>query len=192
MIPFKSLLTVDKSLASPVFIQLAEQLTQLIRTSVLTAGQRLPGTRQLADLLLLHRRTVVAAYDELLAQGWLESRTGSGTFVARHLPVLQPQTLADPRSLKDVNSPSGDQRPGYSFDSPDYLTRPVLTTQAGLRLDDGFPDIRLAPMDELSRAYRSYFRWGNPQQHFGYGDTKYCYGPAMWLLRVKRTGLEPV
>jgi GntR family transcriptional regulator/MocR family aminotransferase len=27
-------------------------------------------------------------------------------------------------------------------------------------------------MDELSRAYRSYFRWGNPQQHFGYGDTK--------------------
>jgi GntR family transcriptional regulator/MocR family aminotransferase len=53
-----------------------------------------------------------------------------------------------------------------------FLHRPVQTQSAGLRLDDGLPDIRLAPMDELSRAYRSYFRWGDPQAHFGYGDTK--------------------
>jgi GntR family transcriptional regulator/MocR family aminotransferase len=119
----------------------------------------------LAELLELHRQTIVAAYDEGLAQGWLESRAGSGTYVAAHVPKQIPQRL-------DLVSTTFQTQPGYAFDTKPHLFRPVLTNRAGLRLDDGFPDIRLAPMDELSRAYRSYFRWGNPQQHFGYGDTK--------------------
>ncbi|RYC71457.1 aminotransferase-like domain-containing protein [Spirosoma sordidisoli] len=167
MLPFKSLLAVDKTAATPVFVQLADQLQQLIRSGTLTAGQRLPGTRQLAQLLGLHRQTLVAAYDELLAQGWLESRSGSGTFVTSHALDSRPQPLADSLALPSVR-----HQPGYSFEPRSFLARPVLTNPGGLRLDDGFPDIRLAPMDELSRAYRSYFRWGNPQQHFGYGDTK--------------------
>lgn len=167
MLPFKSLLTVDKSSETPVFVQVANQLSQLIRAGTLSAGQRLPGTRQLAEWLGVHRQTMVAAYDEGLAQGWLESRPGSGTYVATHFPEVKPQPLtAEPSGILS------NEKPGYAFQSMPFLSRPVLTTQAGLRLDDGFPDIRLAPMDELSRAYRSYFRWGDPQQHFGYNDTK--------------------
>ncbi|QKZ14966.1 PLP-dependent aminotransferase family protein [Spirosoma sp. KUDC1026] len=165
MVPFKSLIQLDKTASIPIYLQLSDQLNQLIQSGQLVAGQRLPGTRQLAALLELHRQTIVAAYDEGLAQGWLESRAGSGTYVAAHIPQQIPQRL-------DATSPVSQTQPGYAFETKPYLLRPVLTNQAGLRLDDGFPDIRLAPMEELSRAYRSYFRWGNPQQHFGYGDTK--------------------
>lgn len=165
MAPFKSLIQLDKTAYTPIFLQLSDRLSQLIQSGQLVAGQRLPGTRQLAALLELHRQTIVAAYDEGLAQGWLESRAGSGTYVAAHILQQTPQRL-------DAASPSSQAQPGYAFETKPYLLRPVLTNQAGLRLDDGFPDIRLAPMEELSRAYRSYFRWGNPQQHFGYGDTK--------------------
>lgn len=170
MVPFKSLIVLDRASITPVFLQVAEQLNQLIRAGTLSAGQRLPGTRQLADLLNLHRQTVVAAYDEGLAQGWLESRAGSGTYVATHLFEVRPQPLTPEDSR--VSSYGVSEQPGYVVEPMPFLARPVLTNQAGLRLDDGFPDIRLAPMAELSRAYRSYFRWGNPQQHFGYGDTK--------------------
>lgn len=171
MLPFKSLFSLDKASATPVYVQMAQQLAQLIRVGTLPAGQRLPGTRQLADLLGLHRQTIVAAYDEARAQGWLESRTGSGTYVARHLPDVKPRPLAvSEDGLARRNGPT--KQPGYAFETQSFLARPLLTNQTGLRLDDGFPDIRLAPVDELSRAYRSYFRWGNPQQHFGYGDTK--------------------
>ncbi len=164
-----TLLLLDKASTTPVFLQLAGQLTQLIRAGTLVPGARLPGTRQLAGQLHLHRQTVVAAYNDLLAQGWLESRVGSGTFVATHLPMVQPQALA----VGPVSIPTQlPQQPGYSFEQASYLARAVLTNSGGLRLDDGFPDIRLAPMEELSRAYRSYFRWGNVQQHFGYADTK--------------------
>lgn len=170
MLPFASLLTIDKTSPTPVFVQLSSQLNALIRAGTLLAGQRLPGTRQLADLLGLHRQTVVAAYDDLLAQGWLESRPGSGTFVARHVPDVMPQPISSAQQTEI--SPTPLTQPGYAFASRPFLARPVLTNTSGLRLDDGFPDSRLAPMDELSRAYRSYFRWGDPQRHLGYGDTK--------------------
>ena len=176
MVPFKSLIQLDKASNTPIFVQLSNQLAQLIHTGLLTPGQRLPGTRQLADLLDLNRQTIVAAYDEGLAQGLLESRTGSGTYVAAHFPEIRPQRLAIEPHDKAIGRPSVENlsgnQPGYSFESLDFLVRPILTQSVGLHLDDGFPDVRLAPMEELSRAYRSYFRWGNPQQHFGYGDTK--------------------
>jgi GntR family transcriptional regulator/MocR family aminotransferase len=165
MIPFKSLIQLDKAAATPVFLQLSDQLNQLIQAGQLMAGQRLPGTRQLAELFGVHRQTVVAAYDEGLAQGWLESRPGSGTYVAAHMPQQNPQKLTATSTVSQA-------QPGYAFETKPYLARPVMVNKAGLHLDDGFPDSRLAPVDELSRAYRSYFRWGNPQQHFGYGDTK--------------------
>ncbi|GAB3723415.1 PLP-dependent aminotransferase family protein [Spirosoma lituiforme] len=171
MVPLKSLIQLDKTSRLPIFVQLSNQLGQLIRAGTLLPGQRLPGTRQLAGLLGVNRQTVVAAYDEGMAQGWLESRAGSGTYVASHLPDVKPQPLlADDEPL--VPNKAADGQPGYAFERINFLARPVLTTQSGLHLDDGFPDSRLAPMPELSRAYRSYFNWGNPQQHFGYGDTK--------------------
>ncbi|WP_080058093.1 aminotransferase-like domain-containing protein [Spirosoma aerolatum] len=170
MLPFKSLIQLDKSSATPVFVQLSNQLGQLIRAGTLASGQRLPGTRQLAELLQLNRQTIVAAYDEGLAQGWLESRSGSGTYVAAHFPDVKPQPLLPGQSETVTESPQ--DKPGYLFETNPLLVRPLLTYSAGLHLDDGFPDIRLAPMEELGRAYRSYFRWGNPQQHFGYADTK--------------------
>ncbi|UFH56513.1 PLP-dependent aminotransferase family protein [Spirosoma sp. KNUC1025] len=171
MLPFKSLIQLEKASLTPVFVQLSNQLGQLIRAGTLSPGQRLPGTRQLAGLLDLNRQTIVAAYEEGLAQGWLESRAGSGTYVAAHFPEVKPQELPFSTAISSRYGSTGKQ-PGYTFESLDFLARPVLTNSVGLRLDDGFPDVRLAPMEELSRAYRSYFRWGNPHQHFGYGDTK--------------------
>ncbi|GAB3902538.1 PLP-dependent aminotransferase family protein [Larkinella knui] len=167
MIPFKSLIEIDKTAEVSVFLQLAEQLRRLIREGVLKTGQKLPGTRQLADLLQLHRKTVIAAYDELLAEGWLESKPGSGTFVSVQLPLVLPQPIESQGINQTIN-----QEPGFRLVSRPHLIRPLLLMGDGLRLDDGFPDIRLAPMEELARAYRSYFRWGNPQHHFGYGDPK--------------------
>jgi GntR family transcriptional regulator / MocR family aminotransferase len=174
MLPFKTLLPLQKAAPQPLYAQLSEQLSELIRAGTLRAGQRLPGSRQLANLLHLHRQTVVAAYDDLLAQGWLESRLGSGTFVSSHLPDIQPQSLqtgtefAEPKAERSTIG----HKTGFAFERSPELVRAVLASPGGLRFDDGFPDARLAPLDELSRAYRSYFRWGNPQAHVGYGDTK--------------------
>lgn len=165
--PIFSLLQLDREDKQPVYLQLANQLMGLIRTGPLHAGQRLPSSREMAEKLQLHRKTVVRAYDELLAQGWLESHTGSGTFVARHLPKTELQTLTD--SQEAAFNPQ--RTAGFSFTVPEHLNRPVMKATSHLHLDDGFPDARLAPLEELTRNYRSQLLHGNPYVRLGYGDT---------------------
>jgi GntR family transcriptional regulator/MocR family aminotransferase len=62
--------------------QLEDRLRDLVRDGVLAAGSRLPSSRALADDLEVSRRLVVDAYAQLLAEGYLISRRGAGTYVA--------------------------------------------------------------------------------------------------------------
>jgi DNA-binding transcriptional MocR family regulator len=67
----------------PLQRKLAHALIQTIRHGALTPGIRLPSERDLAQALTISRTTVVAAYETLREGGWVESRTGSGTWVSR-------------------------------------------------------------------------------------------------------------
>lgn len=173
MQPLSSLLKIDKSNRQPVYLQIANQLTELIRSGIIQSGQQLLSSRQLADALNIHRKTVVRAYDELLAQGWLESRAGSGTFVATHFPEIKPQ----PIHTAGKNIAHTKKIAGFTLDEKPYLHRRVLKSGATFHLDDGFPDPRLAPLQELSRAYRTQLLTGNAYVKLGYGDTSGTY----WL-----------
>src|SRR5262249_50605911 len=69
-----------------LYKQLYEALRAAILQGELAAETRLPSTRLLADELSVSRNTVVNAFDQLLAEGYLESRVGDGTYVAHILP----------------------------------------------------------------------------------------------------------
>ena len=75
------LVTLDRG-AAPLAVQLQEQLRAAIREGRLTAGERLPSTRRLAEQLGVSRGTVVEVFEQLLAEGYVESAVGSGTRVA--------------------------------------------------------------------------------------------------------------
>ncbi|MCF0055798.1 PLP-dependent aminotransferase family protein [Dyadobacter sp. CY356] len=175
MQPLSSLITTDKNSRHPVYIQIANQLMELIRNGFLQAGYQLPSSRQLAETLSIHRKTVVRAYEELLAQGWLESRIGNGTFVAAHFPEIRLQAALDKPFEKNDSSKIS----GFVFDQKPHLKRPVIKNNIRLHLDDGFPDPRLAPLEDLSRAYRTQLLTGNSYQKLGYGDTAGSY----WLRK---------
>ncbi|WP_047244595.1 PLP-dependent aminotransferase family protein [Chromobacterium subtsugae] len=77
--------------------QLYRLLRELIRQRKLASGSALPASRALAADLAIGRNTVLAAYDQLAAEGYLESRHGSGTYVgqafsAAAIPLAQPRT----------------------------------------------------------------------------------------------------
>ena len=75
--------------AGPLRTQLQDQLRAAIRDRRLGAGERLPSTRRLAELLGVARGTVVDVYEQLLAEGYVESVVGSGTRVAA-MPTGRP------------------------------------------------------------------------------------------------------
>jgi GntR family transcriptional regulator / MocR family aminotransferase len=70
----------------PLYQQLYTHLRTAILSGELKCGLKLPSTRALADELNLSRNTVLNAYQQLLAEGYLEGHAGSGTFVADVLP----------------------------------------------------------------------------------------------------------
>src|SRR4051812_15492851 len=79
-------LTLDRQSGEPLYSQLFNQVVQRIRGGALPAGYRLPPTRTLAEALGTHRNTVVRAYADLEAAGFVRSTTGRGTFVAAAPP----------------------------------------------------------------------------------------------------------
>src|ERR687886_570522 len=79
-------LRLEAESATALHRQLYDGLRLAILAGQLTANTRLPSSRALAHELGISRNTVLDAYSQLLAEGYLESRAGSGTFVARALP----------------------------------------------------------------------------------------------------------
>lgn len=79
-------LALDSSAESPLHRQLYDEIRLAILSGRLVPGARLPASRDLARLVTVSRNTVLTAYEQLSAEGYLESRVGAGTFVARDIP----------------------------------------------------------------------------------------------------------
>ena len=141
----------DLQSKEPLTLQIVRGLAMAIRNGMLKPGQPLPGSRALAEHLDVHRNTVLAALRELEAEGWIESRQGSGTYVSSKLPDLAPEKWGP----VDETSP----RPAVpGFDLPDGLnpiTAPFLTE---LNMADGLPDVRQVPTEAMARGYQRAIR----------------------------------
>jgi GntR family transcriptional regulator / MocR family aminotransferase len=80
------LIAVDREAGRPLHRQIYDAYRSAILRGDLRSGQQVPSTRLLAEELGVSRIPVVGAYEELLSEGYFESRTGSGTFVSTSLP----------------------------------------------------------------------------------------------------------
>jgi GntR family transcriptional regulator / MocR family aminotransferase len=160
----------------PLFARIARAIALDIHRGRLGPGARLPGSRALARTLGVHRNTVLAAYRELLAEGYLEARSGQSTFVAPSLPELAPRPLA---SIPRPSRPGAaiaqlSPQPGMPFRLPASATpapnfEPI--PNGTLALYGGLPDLRILPSAAFSRAYRRVLRrpgalaYGDPRGH---------------------------
>jgi len=96
------IIAVDRTAARPLHRQIYDAYRSAIAGRNLGAGQQVPSTRTLASELGISRIPVLSAYSQLLAEGYLESRSGAGTFVSRSMPdqltsVEQPRVRARTR-----------------------------------------------------------------------------------------------
>ncbi len=79
-------ITLDLDCAVPLYQQLAEELRKVILNGRLKPNYKLPSSRALAMSMEISRATVTQSYEQLLSEGYLETRYGSGTFVCSKLP----------------------------------------------------------------------------------------------------------
>ncbi|MET4692882.1 PLP-dependent aminotransferase family protein [Endozoicomonas lisbonensis] len=93
-------LKLDSDCGTPLFDQLYQTIRQRVLNRLLSPGTRLPSSRNLARQLGIARNTVIAAYEQLIAEGYLESKSGSGTFVTEELPEAWFQADTQPSSAR--------------------------------------------------------------------------------------------
>jgi GntR family transcriptional regulator/MocR family aminotransferase len=167
--PWELVLDLDRDAALPPFLQIARSLTADIQRGRLRPGDRLPGSRRLAASLRVHRNTVLAALAELIAEGWIETAPGHGTFVTRALPDGRGRPLA-PRLGIRAHVPT---RAAFALpESPAAYRQPILPPGT-LNLSSGAPDVRLVPARAIGRAYRrvlalkgaDLLAYGEPEGH---------------------------
>jgi GntR family transcriptional regulator len=70
----------------PTYLQLVQQVKHAVRYGILRPGDRLPTAREVVEELAINPNTVLKAYRELESGGFVTSRPGAGTFVARDAP----------------------------------------------------------------------------------------------------------
>jgi GntR family transcriptional regulator/MocR family aminotransferase len=182
---------VDGPASTPTFLRIARAVAEDIRRGRLRAGDELPGSRTLAEQIGVHRNTVLAAYRELAAEGWITSEEARGTFVSDEIPDVAPRRFA-PETVAAIA-----QRPAFGLgrgpEEPndplaDLLARTRNPSPPGTRgrmsLGGGIPDVRLVPGAELARAIRRVLR-RRPLDVLSYGDPE---GP----LRLREALAEMV
>jgi len=155
--------SVDRGSAIPIYRQLDTVLRTLILDGVLQPAQKLPSTRELARDLGVSRITVKSVYEQLVAEGYVEARTGSGTYVAKGL---------DPDSSPNIGLPR------RRADPPDIAVsdhaRAIMASRASVRhgkteaFRPGVPALDLFPVKIWNR-YLCDAMAGNERRDLSYG-----------------------
>jgi len=154
-------LTLDRRKQAPLHRQVYDELRRGILSGRFTPGDRLPSTRELATSLRVARATVATAYDQLVAEGYLDGQRGAGTFVCRELPE---QPLQPPRPQEARTTESGVRLSAF-------VTRlgpraPLPPTPAGsISLSSTNPDSALFPFPVWNRLVRQHLRRMSPGLH---------------------------
>ena len=136
--------------SSPLFLRIARAISDDVRSGRLRLGERLPGSRALAVSIGVHRNTVLAAYGELEAEGWLNTSPTRGTFVSAALPDPPPRGFT--ASITSRNAIP--EHTGYSLRATPLVEPSPQPGRGRLVFRASAPDPRLVPFDLLGRAYR--------------------------------------
>lgn len=146
---FSSFARIDRTSVQPIYLQVSQQVINAVQRGYLLVGTKLPGTRALSEVLQVHRKTVIAIYHELEAQGWVEVRPNKGTFI-----IYQSHQMKIDRPYeKLVSLAKYPASTGFSFRQSTILDNPFEFSKSSLFFNDGQPDIRLTQMQNLSRWY---------------------------------------
>ncbi|MGE9314033.1 PLP-dependent aminotransferase family protein [Niabella sp. CJ426] len=151
MFPYEHIIQIEKESKVPVYRQIAISISTAVKNGTLKAGTHLPGSRELARILGVHRKTVIAGYEELDKQDWITVIPRKYVKVSENIPVLKPRKWSHTqtelpyekrfsRPFRMIEKTVGDDK---------VMDAPLII------INDGCPDVRLSPIDSLLRTYRS-------------------------------------
>lgn len=168
---------VDREGGTPLFRQIYGQIRSGILSRTLRPGTKLPSTRELASRLGVARASVVAAYEQLFAEGYLAGRIGSGTYIAADLPE---PIEHGPSALRQQPAAASRPLPSRAAAFAEFAAAAAQSDERPFNTGRSLIDARTAEIwRKLSqRALRSF-----GPSHLGYSD-------PCGLVELRRTVCE--
>jgi GntR family transcriptional regulator / MocR family aminotransferase len=146
---------------APLFRKIGAAIVADVERGRLRPGEQLPSSRALSKQLGVHRNTVLTAYNDLRARGWIMGSPARGMFVA------------DRRALAPTSPPPVPLAPfAYDLPAPPVPLVPDRRPDLPYVLLGGVADLRFLPLKQLARAYRDALRGASSQRLLGYGDPR--------------------
>ncbi len=125
-----------------LYLKIADALRKAIENGTVISQEKLPSARVLAEQLSVNRHTVMAAYNELVAQGWVETKQRQGYTVAKVLPAYRAST-----SMNIILKAEDNHAWRIIKSSQDAFSRPAHNYP--FNFAGGNPDIELFPFNEF-------------------------------------------
>ncbi|MCC6650987.1 MAG: PLP-dependent aminotransferase family protein [Candidatus Eisenbacteria bacterium] len=188
--------SLDPASPEPLHRQLYDELRRAILAGRLTSGSRLPASRELASVTRVSRNTVLSAYDQLLAEGYIQSRAGSGTYVADAIPEsLVPESAPEAPVLQPGSRPRTLSRRGMRIAETVFVKQELQPIANAFR--PGLPALDHFPMDiwrrltdrRLRRASVRMLSYDDPQ---GYLPLREAIATHLSAARGARCGPEHI
>ncbi len=150
----------------PIYLQISNAIINAIKDGRLLPGQKIPSSRELSALLKVHRKTIVNAYTELDAQGWIYTSDTSGTFVNDELPEITPVKW----NLSEDKKTTA-EKPGYKLKINTTIKEFGDTNRWVMGFHDG-ADVRLVPIEQLARTYKGIINRPSWLHNLSYVDNR--------------------
>jgi DNA-binding transcriptional MocR family regulator len=141
-----------------------------MRDQLLVSGARLPSVRQCAQMHGVSASTVVAAYDRLVAQGWVEARPNRGFFVRERLQRALPSSRAAEGALPSPQPVNAASLIRGMFHQPSSEPQPGMGVFPADWLDADFLSAALRKVVASQALRESSLRYGEPQGDTGLRD----------------------
>lgn len=187
-----SFIHLDRDARTPLYRQIYNAIREAILQRRLPPGVRLPSTRDMADLFDVSRNTVVNAFEQLMAEGYVETRVGSGTYVTDRLPEAFLQAYRREPPLRPNGKERTLSRRGRAFARHYNPSSPPRGRSLFLH---GRPDVDAFPFETWARLAAKRYR-NLPRRLFGYGRDSAGYRPlreaiAGYLQTARALRCEP-
>ncbi|WP_319421670.1 aminotransferase-like domain-containing protein [Pleurocapsa sp. FMAR1] len=156
---------IDRQAVKPVYLQIRDRLSRLIKSGSLKTGDRLPSIRSLAKNAQVNKLTVIEAYSVLEADGLIHARPGSGYFVnPESLISVQPKSNFAP--IQEVIIP---QQKSISFFDIYQLSvqannKPgVIDFSSGFPISSGLKDLQRHARRAMKQVTETLYNYDFPQ-----------------------------
>lgn len=183
---WRPLLKLDGAQPQASYRKIVEGLVTAIVEGRLRPGTLLPGSREMAQLLDVNRKTVVLAYEEAVTKGWLESVQRRGTFVSTRLAAGTLAAHSTPPSFALALH----EAPAVPYFTNSEQVTALQHRPGALFFDNGACDHRLLPQAVLHRYYRKALRNSfttNTVRHGCESSIQYLRSALADMLRHNRS-----